>query len=380
MDNEKINLPVNWIDGMKVNKNHFIATDNNIAQQVKNTYLSFINPFNYGILLQQEANLNPLKIFVDIDNQDYVHVKILNCSAITRGGSRIEIQNNYFSENDLHEAMPQTKIDIENTNNKVYYISLTVNSFGRVPYGIPSPEENPPRLPNVLPAYSLSVHNVDEKNTIPNENSLIIGKLIFNENKPEIDENYIPPCQTIFSHPRLVEYHAQLIKVMGQIEIDTINILRGIKDRKQNTNIAGTVGEVSDSILSFLSVHMVAFRKIAKYHPPVFIFEQMASLARIINNSINKQSSANKEELLNYIQDWSTLKQGAFEEMLVKAIEYKYDHNDINESINSMAPFVNAISKIYNTLSNLDFIGKKKDRHIFVKEQKEKPGNSFLVD
>lgn len=380
MDNKKINLPVNWIDGMKINKDHFIASDNNIVQQVKNTYLSFINPFNYGILLQQEANLNPLKIFIDIDNQDYVHVKVLNCSAITRGGSRIEIQDNYFSENDLSGAMPQTKINIENTNNKVYYIALTVNSFGRVPFGIPSAEENPPRLPNVLPRYSLSVHNVDEKNTIPNNNSLIIGKLAFNENKPEIDENYIPPCQAIFSHPRLVEYHAQLIKVMGQIEIDTINILRGIKDRKQNTNIAGTVGEVSDSILSFLGVHMVAFRKIAIYQPPVFIFEQMASLARIINNSINKQSSADKEELLNYIQDWSTLKQGAFEEMLVRTIEYKYDHNNINESIDSMAPFVNAISQIYNTLSNLDFIGKKKDRHIFVKEQKEKPGNSFLVD
>ena len=84
--------------------------------------------------------------------------------------------------------------------------------------------------------------------------------------------------------------------------------------------------------------------------------------------------------MLNYIQDWSNLKQGEFEEMLVRAIEYKYDHDDISKSINGLAPFVNSISKVFNTLSNLDFIGKKKDRQIFVKEQKEKPGNSFLVD
>ena len=380
MDNKRIDLPVNWIDGMKVNKNHFIATDYNITQQVKNTYLSFINPFNYGLLLQQEGDIDPLNIIIDIDNQAYIHVKVLNCRAITRGGSRIEIQNNYFSENDLSEAMPQIKIDSENAVDKDYFIALTVNSFERVPYGIPSPEENPPRLPSVLPRYNLSVHTEDEINTIRNENSLIIGKLHVKNNKPEIDEYYIPPCQTIFSHPKLVEYHAQLVKVMGQIEIDVIDILHRIKDKKQSTNIAGTVADVSNSILSFIGVHMVEFRKIAKYHPPVFIFEQIATLARTINNSINKQSSADREELLNYIQDWSNLKQGAFEELIINAIEYKYDHDDINESINSMAPFVNAISKVCNTLSNLDFIGKKKDRHIFVKEQKEKPGNSFLVD
>ncbi len=380
MNNKRIDLPVNWIDGMKVNKNHFIATDNNIAQQVKNTYLSFITPFNYGLLLHPEGNIAPLNIVIDIDNQAYVHVKVLNCRAITRGGSRIEIQDNYFSENDLSEAMPQVKLDSKNIVDKDYYIALTVNSFERVPYGIPDIEENPPRLPNVLPKYSLSVHAEDEVNTVRNENSLIIGKLHIVNSKPEIDENFIPPCQTIYSHPKLVEYHAQLVKVMGQIEIDIIDILHGIKDKKQSTSIAGTVEDVSNAILIFIGVHMVEFRNIAKYNSPVYIFEQIAALARIIINSINKQSSEAREEFLNYVKDWSGLDQGVFRDMLNSAVEYKYSHDDINESINGMAPFVNAISKVCNTLSNLDFIGKKKDRHIFVKEQKEKPGNSFLVD
>ncbi len=380
MDNKRIDLPVNWIDGMKVNKNHFIATDNNIAQQVRNTYLSFITPFNYGLLLQSEGNVTPLKIIIDIDNQAYIHVKVLNCSAITRGGSRIDIQNNYFSDNDLSEAMPQVKIGTENPINEDYFIALTVNPFERVPSGVPDVEETPPRLPNVLPRYNLSIHTKNELDTVRNENSLIIGKLHIVNNKPEIDESFIPPCQTIFSHPNLVEYHAQLVKVMGQIEIDIIDILHGIKDKKQSTSIAGTVEDVSNAILTFIGVHMVEFRNIAKYHPPVYIFEQIAALARTIINAINKQSSADREEFLNYVKDWSGLAQGVFRGLLNSAVEYEYNHNDINESINCMAPFVNAISKVCNTLSNLDFIGKKKDRHIFVKEQKEKPGNSFLVD
>ncbi len=377
---KNINLPVNWIDGMKINKDHFIATDKNITQQVKNIYASFITPFNYGILLQNNGEAEPLNIYTDIDNQGYIHVKVLNCDAITRGGSRIEISENHFSDDDLSTAFPQLSHNQKNSASKEYFVALAVNSFDRIPFGSPNPEENPPRLPNILPGYYLSVHALNEKDTIKSDNSLIIGKLIFNDNKPELDESYIPPCQTIYSHPRLVEYHAQLIKLFGQVEIDIIDILHGIKDKKQSTNIAGTVADVSNSMLQFLSANMIEFRRIAKYHPPIFIFEQVASLARTINNAINKQSSADREELLNYIQDWSSLKQGEFETLLTTTIEYKYDHDDINNSIKNLAPFVNSISKIFNTLSNLDFIGKKKDMHIFVKEQKEKPGNSFLVD
>lgn len=380
MDNTKINLPVNWIDGMKVNKGHFISTDNSFIEQIRNVYSSFLNPFNYGLLLRNETRNNPVKIQIDIDNQGYIHVKVLNCNAITPSGCRIEINEANFSDNELLAEMPYLKFTQEKVNSKEYFICLTVNLFERVPFGIPNPEEIPPRLPSVMPGYHLSVHGSEEKDTISGPNSLIIGKLIFIDNKPEIDESYIPACQLNYSHPKLAEYHAQLVKILGQIEIDVVDILRSIKTKKQVTSIAETVGDVSEAVLNFLGVHLVEFRKIARYFPPVYIFEQMAALARTINNAINKQPAAEKEELYNYIQDWSNLKQGEFEKLLTDAIEFDYDHNDINSSIQKLAPFINDMSQIFHTLSNLDFIGKKKDRQIFVKEQKEKPGSSFLVD
>ena len=380
MDNSTLNLPVNWMDGMKVNKDHFIATDKNTISQVKNIYTSFLTPFNYGLLLQNEGNPNPVKIHTAIDNQGFIHVKVMNCLGITQDGSRIDINESNYKENELSAALPQMKLNNEETGRQDCYLCLSVNWFERVPAGVPNPGETPPRFPGILPGYHLSVHKTDEKISIQVPNSLIIGKLVWTDKKPEIDENYIPPCQAIYSHPKLMEYHSQLIKIIGQIEIDVVDILNSIKNKKQGTSIAETVAEVSNAILTFIGVHMIEFRKIAKYKPPVFIFEQMSAFARTINNAVNKQTAADREELYNYIQDWSNLKQGEFEKLLINAIEYEYDHNDINDSMTKMAPFIHAISKVFNTLSNLDFIGKKKDRQIFVKEQKEKPGNSFLVD
>ena len=373
-------LPVNWIDGMKINKEHFIATDKSVSNQVINTYEAFINPYNYGLILQTSGNTKELNIVIDIDNQKFIHAKVYNCSAVTKGGIRIEIKNDFFSVDELSTAVPQIEVASSELSESEYYLVLAIDTEQRIPYGVANPDEHPPRLPFVLPAYKLSIHSDQNLESIKTDHSLIIGKLLFKDGSLQLDEEYIPPCQTIYSHPKLAEYHAQLVKVLGQIEIDLVSILKRVKEKKQSTTIALTVADVIDSLLLFMSVNLVEFRKMAKFYPPIFIFEQMAAIARIVNNSVNKQATTDREELLNYIEDWSNLKQGEFEELIAQTIEFKYDHDDINKSINHLAPFVNAISKICNTLSNLDFIGKKKDRQIFVKEQKEKPGSSFLVD
>lgn len=380
MDNKRKYHPVNWIDGMKVNKDHFISTDNHLAAQGRNSRSTFLDPFNYGLLLQTEENSNPVNIQMDIDNQGFVHVKVVNCRAITRGGSVIDISDEYYSGSGLSAAMPELQVHRTSSSARELFLCLTVHVFERVPFGIPNPDELPPRLPFVMPGYHLSVHPPEEKESIAGPDSLIIGRILFTGDKPEIDDNYIPACHAIYSHPKLAEYHTQILRILGQVEIDVVDILRSIKTKKQVTTIAETVTDLSDAVLYFIGAHMAEFRKIAMNFPPVYVFEQMAALARTINNAINKQPAAEREELYNYIQDWSSLKQGEFEKLLSNAIEFSYDHDDINSSIQKLAPFINNMSQIFHTLSNLDFIGKKKDRQIFVKEQKEKPGNSFLVD
>jgi len=378
MNNKKTYLPVNWIDGMKVNKDHFISSDHFNTNEIKKIYSSLITPFNYGLTMPDTENKNTFKIHIFIDNQSYIHVKVIHCVAITRGGSRIDIYENDYLKNELSASMPLIKLNQETINE--YVIVLAVNRFERIPSGVPDTWETPPRLPYVLPGYHVSVHPVEEINSIVTPHSFIIGKLHMSDGKPEVDEDYIPACQAVYSHPKLAEFHTQLLKVLGQIEIDIVDILRGIANKKQSTTIAETVVAMSEAMLQFLSIHLVEFRNMGRYYPPVYMFETIAAFARTINNSINKQSTANREELYNYVQDWCNLKQGEFERLLLNTVELHYHHDDIQSAIVVLAPFINTISKIINTLSNLDFIGRKKDRQIFVKEQKEKPTNSFLVD
>jgi hypothetical protein len=378
MNEKKQYLPVNWADGMKINKNHFIESDQHWNQEIRKSHSLLLHPLNYGFRLPLTEDKPSLQMDITIDNQGFVQLGVTRCFAVTRDGSGIEIDREYFSREDFTAAFPSLSIDRE--NNTPVYISLAVNPHGRKPSGPADPDEMPPRLPYVFPAYHLSAHPADEKKNIQSQNALIIAKIIFLDRKPELDETYIPPCQCIYSHPRLAEFHSLLLKTLGQIEIDLVHILQGINEKKQTTSIADSVSGISKTLLSFLAPFLTEFRIRARYYAPVFMFESISVFARLIKNGIDVLARNEREELLNYILDWSNLRQGEFEDLIKKAVEYDYNHDDIFQSVKNADPFLRASAKIFNTLSNLDFIGKKKDRQIFVQEQKEKPASSFLVD
>ena len=82
--------------------------------------------------------------------------------------------------------------------------------------------------------------------------------------------------------------------------------------------------------------------------------------------------------MLNYFTNWSELKQGDFEKLLVYCINFDYNHNEISNSIDEFSEFIQIIDTLFMKLESLAFIGKKKETNIFVKEQPSK--RSFLAD
>ncbi|HXB07042.1 MAG TPA: hypothetical protein VNW04_08000, partial [Puia sp.] len=82
---ENVYLPVNWIDGMKINRSHFIAQDNAMVFHMAQVASGLLNDYNYG-LLPSGSGAPSLKLFLSTDNQQRVQVRIQFCRAITAGG------------------------------------------------------------------------------------------------------------------------------------------------------------------------------------------------------------------------------------------------------------------------------------------------------
>jgi predicted component of type VI protein secretion system len=56
-------MAVNWVDGMKISRQHFIDTDHYHTDQVRRAGAALLTPMNYGLLLPKDGN-DPLEIQV----------------------------------------------------------------------------------------------------------------------------------------------------------------------------------------------------------------------------------------------------------------------------------------------------------------------------
>ena len=82
---------VNWVDGMKINKTHFIDQNNAMKDVLHDVGSFHLTPHRYGILPPSVAGENTFSVRVSLDNQNTLRVAVEACQAITPGGVRISL-------------------------------------------------------------------------------------------------------------------------------------------------------------------------------------------------------------------------------------------------------------------------------------------------
>lgn len=368
---------VNWQNGMNISKEHFIQMENAFTDEIADARGVLLNNINYGLFPVGIGSQGSVKTVIKIDNQKFLRVRIFSCQAVTRSGARIDI----LEEHQLPELESDISmlLDQAGSEGEYFYILLSVNAFNRQPFGELNTFEEPPRHPYTIPGYGISL--VSEKDLLAQSvqpDSLIIGKLKIEQGVPEIADEYLPSCMTVKSHMRLMEFCEMTEKIFSQLELNLLSIIRKINEKNQDTSLAKSVGTLSENLLNYISENHLRLRFEIPNQPPVFLFMYIANAARVIRNTIDSDASANKEELLNYFTNWSELKQGDFEKLLVYCINFEYRHFDTLLSVEQFGEFLQIIARLFEKLEALTYIGKKKETSIFVKEQKT--GRSFLAD
>ncbi|MCY1660161.1 hypothetical protein [Chryseobacterium sp. SL1] len=382
---EKLNhFPVNWIDGMKINKNHFLEVQNFVSDSVRDSVGIHTSMINYGLLPVAE----PIKMNLIIDNHKLLRIKVEECHAITPNGSRIDIGTSESLS--LSIPYPETVRELKENESAVLLACISVNHFKRTPYGEPDPEENPPRYPYTHPEYSLNLIPEDElKSTIGfGANYLTIGKILVNAGESKIDDHYIPPSTSVSSHQKLQELYTEIDRFYGQIELYSVQIAQKIHSKKQSTDLALMMEKMSDKTLNYLGAEINRLRWMSPHTPPANMLLSVVALARVLKNFIDARSGAGKEELLNYFAEWCNVSQGDFEVIFSETINTDYNHNQMDIVIAKITRFMKTLEDLFSILSRLDYIGKKRDGSIFVSENTDdkeavihaKRSRTFLAD
>ncbi|HOZ84344.1 MAG TPA: hypothetical protein PK191_02585 [Niabella sp.] len=361
--------PVNWTEGMKLNKDIFIAQDQSVADTAYQLISTTLHPLRYGLLPGSDFDIQ-----ISIDNQNTVRATILNCNAITIGGLPIEISGT--KDNNSTDGNPSVSLPITVGNtNTFFWLMVMIEPFDRVPYGIIDMNESPARYPFVKPSYKVILVENNQLNQFAlHPQALVIGKIIVNGATVQVDENYLPPCLSVSASPDLMGLHAELDSFLAGLEQSCSVIVQKIYKKSQQNDLSELSHFLCDRMMLYLGHAITEFRWLNIHEPPAVMLSAIVSLARTIKNTIDLRIGAGKEELMNYLCEWCEVNQGELESMLSSMAQLRYNHNDVNENINQIVVFAKIIGKLFATLSNLEFIGKRKESGLFVKEE---TNNSF---
>jgi hypothetical protein len=384
-------LPVNWTDGMKINKSHFIAQDNAVLYYSAQMAGSFLNDYNYG-LLPSGSGGPALKLFISTDNQQRVQVRVQHCRAITAGGYYFDFrEDTALGGNSLQVPLVTNPILFKDLKGRasLFYIIVTLQPFKRVPYGAVDPSELPPRVPYTRPFFSVDLVPVEEMTrNKPGGFQLAVGKVRIEELRAQLEDDYIPPCHNIASHTDLLEIHAAMEQFLGKMENWSIQILQKILQKKQANDLSTIVQKLCEQLLVLTAAQLAELKATGIVQPPVWLVSKASALARLIKNILDIYLGSGKEELMNYFTEWCNISQGELEGAITVVANYQYDHMDINNAVEKITTFTRLLSHLFHQLARLEYIGKRKETGIFVKEEVIKPTDtppppkrrSFLAD
>ncbi|WP_306353351.1 hypothetical protein [Flavobacterium sp. '19STA2R22 D10 B1'] len=357
-------FPVNWIDGMKINKNHFIDLQDNMEDLIRDARNIGTNVLHYGLLT---TNLNnPFEYSVTIDAHNELSVSIKLLKAITPGGGRIEITE---YTGGYSEKIELKNFDLKENN---YYLLLNVDPFQRIPSGTQNMDEVPPRFPAALSKYfltSLVESEVNQNNIGPLQ--FPIAKFRTTPNGFEILSGYIPPSMTVNSHPALINLFESYEVFFKQLEFNCVQISQKIRFRNMNEDenmIAKIVFAICEKTLSYAGQNITMNKWQNFNSQPMFVLDKVVSLARVMKNSFDTFSGDGKEMLFNYFSEWTEMSSGDYEKIFSETINIQYKGFDIELCVNQVKEFITKIDYLFSILNQLDYIGKKRDSGIFVNE------------
>ncbi len=363
-------LLVNWIDGMKINKDHFIATENALLEKINNIATANLHLMNYGLLPVYNSNNHLSEIDIQIDSRSTLSVKIENLSAVTLGGVHIDISQ---KDNTAVELTYNLQEDL--SVDRSYMIVLSASPFSREATGDADPDEEPPRRPFVVQKYQL---HLMPASTMGNDMylgpfHLPIGKLDVVSGKVLLDNQYIPPCLSLNSHKQLSSIYKDNIRLFNDLEHYCSIIINKIYAKKQSGLLVDIILTLSNNLHGYLNQHLPFMKRSMAFAPPVKLIESIESIGRIIKAIIDTRQNCGKEELLNYLSDWCNLNQASFEQLVADVVGANYNHSNMAVIFKTAGKLIEVLADLFKKLSELDYIGDQGDAHVFVTEEEEKP-------
>lgn len=366
------NFKINWIDGMKISKAHFQSLQNFAENSVKDALVSQKGRYGYGFLASPRERNNGYHINLDIHKS--LKITIPKLRAITPNGNRIEISGETPEVADTINVAA-----VLETKGTEVFMLLNLDTENQVAFGEQDPKELPPRYPFLTNGYFFTfIESEQLEKTGLTGNQLPVAKMANDGISLSLIADYVPPCTSLEAHSKLIDFYDQTDTFLKMTERNAILIAQKVQSKQGENPIADAMHRVVDKIHPYLAQQITSVKWQQYDMYPKDLLEIIVSFARIFKGSVDMSSPENKEQLFNYFGEWTDQKGGAYEKLFTDIINIQYNHLDVNENLKTVSQFMKSIDRLLSLLTQVDYIGKRRDMGIFVHENVVKSNKSDI--
>ncbi len=353
MEEKTPHLRVNWHDGMKLSKDHFIASDcYHIAQD--NTIRRIgLHENNFGLLPSADNMKEVFEIEVKRE-ANTVKLEKYAFRAVMLNGMLVDIDSSLFNSYNVDMGDVSFTFDLGSEPAEKYALIVRFDSYSGTPFGVINSTNLPLSRSGFIPKHEFILEpEQNAKKSFFGEDFFVLAWLKIEKNDVFVDSGYIPPATSILANKQLINFHEDLKEQLRHIEIYNLEIAK-----KYNKLVSGSL---NDTIL-FIALNMmpaVSALKISVVHellyePPIKLITKIMGLANVFYHCLDIRTGVGKDNFLNEVNRVLGVSKKEFEAMLKSTIQLKYRHYDIADSLALVKKFVDDLFKLLQSLSESD--------------------------
>ncbi|TDQ30357.1 hypothetical protein [Tenacibaculum caenipelagi] len=365
--NKKMNhLPVNWTDGVKISAEHFFKSYNNVIETIKDYSSVCLKSYEYG-LTEKTSNFENLQLEALTDGDNSLIIKLKSCNAITQGGYRIIYHPNLYGEDSPSVTLKTS--DFDKTESEEFYVILTLSPFEYLPVGMPDPEVLPLHHPHVLPKLKLHTVPVSKINTsFLKEHFLVVSKILWVNGLFSIDQDYIPPVVNLSANEQLEDFSKGLLQVLISVKNYTVKVFKKNNEQKNNNKLVINTFSICEILQEYYSDNIFNLENLSFKRSPIYLVDRLVVLANKLSICLSIMNDKEKEELLQYYYQWTDIKPSYILDIIADTVNVKYNHIEISETFGVLNKFVTMLERIFKKMSELEYIGQRKDNIVINEE------------
>ena len=346
----KKHYPVNWVDGMKINKSHFLAQEDNLRDQLELHAALYLNEYNYGII-EGEGSEGSVSLNVNSES-----IQIFSCQAITRGGHYIEVSD--VNNSDLHRPLSDLLISREYRESDVWTVILRITADEKDLIGEPDANETPLRHPHATPRITIEALPAEDLVTInAYRDAVPVAQVTREYNGMTQIKTYLPPLTTLRADKTLMtgwQHNQQLI-----VETETFlyEIIRKINDKHihgKHNALSQDLMNLTSAVTRYINDHFDRYLIKVPTQPPLEYILWFKGLARVIVSEM--RLAANSDNLEKYIAFFIN-NSDRYQLLQISSVlkDLRYDHGDIRAAVDNVDQFIQSVNSLFKQLRTLQY-------------------------